>query len=348
MSKLNVLVTGGSGFLGSAIVRELLDKNPVLETSSITLFDLREPDGIVDPKVNFVKGDVCDPRALSDACKGIDLVIHSAAIVDWGTHPESEVYAVNVTGTENVIRACREQGVRFLVFTSSLDAIYTGRPMVNIDETVPFPTVHPNMYCRSKELAERAVAGANSGSLKTVIIRPSDIYGEGDPYHIGSLVGMARGGFYVRLGDGKTKSQHTYVGNVSHAHLLAAKALMNDRGEVAGNAYFITDGPGSNFFRFFDRIVEGIGYRIWPKNFWIPRKIAYAMGAFSECVALLVRPVKKVNPKFSRFAVTYTCTDFTFSSDRALRDFGFTVKYSETEALERTVSHFRKEFQDIH
>jgi nucleoside-diphosphate-sugar epimerase len=346
MDLLNILVTGGSGFLGSAVVRELIGTNPVVGSSSITVFDIRKPAAYTDPRVGYRAGDICNFSEIMDACRDIDLVIHTAAIVDWGTHPEEEVYAVNVTGTENVIRACRQQKVKYLVFTSSLDAIYTGRPMIDIDESIPFPKSHPNMYCRSKELAERAVSAANSESLHTVMIRPSDVYGEGDPYHIGSLVNMARGGFYVRLGNGKTKSQHTYVGNVAHAHLLAARAILNGSVKVAGNAYFITDGPGSNFFHFFDRIVEGIGYTIRPKNFWIPRGVAYVLGAVSEFAAILARPVKRYNPKFSRFAVVYTCTDFTFTSDKAMADFGFEPKYTDVEALARTIAYFKKDCRE--
>ena len=109
-----------------------------------------------------------------------------------------------------------------------------------------------------------------------------------------------------------------------------------------GNAYFITDGPPSNFFRFFDAIVEGAGYRIRPGNIWIPRPIAYAIGAMAEFTALLIRPVKKYNPKFSRFAVLYTCSDFTFTSAKAASDFGFNPKYSKEEAFEMTVKHYEK------
>mgnify|MGYP002412804524 CR=1 FL=1 len=341
MNSLNILVTGGTGFLGSAVVRELLEPNPVLDAATVTVFDLKPPAGETNPGVMYIRGDICNREEIADACRGIDLVIHTAAVVDWGTHPEDEVYKVNVQGTENVIRACREQNVKYLVFTSSLDAIYTGKPMVNVDESAPFPESHPNMYCRSKELAERAVAAANSDELRTVIIRPSDIYGEGDPYHIGSLVAMARGGFYVRLGNGQAKSQHVYVGNAAHAHLLAARAILNGSPGAAGQAYLITDGPGSNFFHFFDRIIEGIGYNLWPKNFWIPRGAAYAIATISEMAAVLARPVKKYNPKFSRFAVLYTCNEFTFSSEKAKRNLGFEPKYSQQEALERTIAFFK-------
>ena len=69
--------------------------------------------------------------------------------------------------------------------------------------------------------------------------------------------------------------------------------------------------------------------------------LAYAMGAMAEFSALLIRPLKKINPKFSRFAVTYTCSDFTFSSDKAVKDFGFKPKYSEAEAFRRTVEYYK-------
>ncbi len=112
---------------------------------------------------------------------------------------------------------------------------------------------------------------------------------------------------------------------------------MDDHGRAAGQAYLLTDGSGSNFFIFFDKVVEGAGYRIRPKNLRLPRWVTYFLGIVSELIALLVRPVKYYNPKLSRFAVTYTCTDFTFSSDKAARDFGFKPKYSKEEVLERTV-----------
>jgi nucleoside-diphosphate-sugar epimerase len=177
--------------------------------------------------------------------------------------------------------------------------------------------------------------------MKTCIIRPSDVYGGGDPYHIGSLLAMAKGGFYIRLGNGKSKSQHVYVGNIAYAHVLAANALLENNDKVAGNAYFITDGPGSNFFSFYDHIIEASGYRIWPKNLWLPRGFAMMLGALSETIAWLVRPIKRYTPKLSRFAVIYTCTDFTFNSEKARKAFGFIPKYSRETAFDLTVGYYK-------
>ena len=341
-NNLNVLVTGGSGFLGQAVVRELLDENSPVKAGKIRIFDLKPPaDKHLPAHVEYFLGDVRDREAMKTACQGIDLVIHSAAIIDWGIIPDEEVIAINTGGTENAIAACRHHGIKYLVVTSSLDAVYSGRPLIGIDEDYPYPEDHKTAYCRSKYLAEVAVKNATDEKLRAVVLRPSDIYGEADPYHIGSLIDMAKGGFYVRLGNGKAKCQHIYVGNIAHAHLQAAAALINGSDHIAGKVYFMTDAPGSNFFRFFDQVVAGAGYKIRPKNFWIPRPVAYAMGSLSEFFAFLARPVKKYHPKFSRFAVVYTCTDYTFTSDKARIDWGFEPKYSHEEALARTIAYYR-------
>ena len=339
----NIFLTGGSGFMGKAIVAELIDPASPLKPDLIRIFDLDTYQGPMDPRMELVRGDVRDYLSVSGACRNMDLVIHSAAIVDWGTKSEEEILSVNVEGTRNIIQACKEQKIKFLVFTSSLDAVFSGKPLVDIDESLPYPEKHSTSYCTSKYLAEKLVLACSGNDLKACIIRPADVYGEGDPYHIGSLLEMAKGGFYIRLGNGKSRCQHVYVGNIAYAHVLAAHALLANNNTIAGNAYFITDGPGSNFFSFYDRIIEEAGYRIWPKNLWLPRGFAMMLGILSETLAFLVRPVKKYTPKMSRFAVTYTCTDFTFNSEKARKDFGFVPKYSEEEAFERTVAFYRKE-----
>ena len=341
-SKLNILVTGGAGFLGRAIVNELLDANSPLAVQQLSVFDLKDDGGFSDERIQYVKGDVCNPDEISNACSGIDLVIHSAAIVDWGTKSPREVYRANFDGTQNVIAACKQNHVSMLVYTSSLDVVITGKPLLNIDESQPYAEKHLNMYCESKCLAEKLVLSENNETLKTCVLRPADIWGEGDPYHIPPLIQMAKSGFYTRIGNGKALSQHVYSGNMAWAHVLAAKALVDGSEKIRGNAYFITDTESSNFFDFFDNIVLKSGYKIWPRNLWLPKGFTYFIGAFSEYIAFLVRPVKYYNPKLSRFAVMYTTTDFTFSAEKAKKDFGFVPKYSKEVALERTIEFFRK------
>lgn len=340
MSKSIILVTGGSGFLGSHIVKELLDPKCPIAVSEVRVLDMKEYSG--DGKVTFIQGDTRDFETVKNACDGVDAVIHSAAVIDWGTHPKQYVYDVNVGGTENVIRSCKELGIKNMVFTSSLDAVYTGKPLQNIDDTIPYPDHFHNMYCESKVLGEKRVKAATDKDLRTCILRPSDIYGPADPYHMNALIGMAKTGFYVRLGNGKSKAQHIFVGNMAYAHVLALHEMIKGNTKHLGQAYLMTDAPAHNFFKFFDQIVLKAGYKFRPKNLWIPWGVAYTMGAITEGMVFLMRPFKRVNPGLSRFAVNYTCTDFTFNSKRAEEDFGFKPKYSEEQAIDITASYYKK------
>lgn len=342
LPSLNVLVTGGSGFLGSSIVAELLTNDALVRPAKVRIIDLKPNQGVQDPRVEFVEGNICDPMTISKTCQGIDLVIHAAAIVDWGTRLPQEVYHTNAEGTQLVIQACIDNGVSCLIYCSSLDTVITGKPLRDIDEDQPYPARHLNMYCQSKCIGEQLVMAANGSALRTMVLRPSDIYGEGDPYHIPPLIKMAKSGFYIHIGDGRSKCQHVYVRNMAWAVVLGARALWDSHAPVAGRVYFITDGPGSNFLTFFDSIIEQAGYRIRPRNFWLPVWLAYGLGAIAEGIARILRPLHYYQPKLSRFAVKYISTDFTFTAKRARRDFGYEPKYSHEEAFRNTVSYFSR------
>lgn len=340
--KPNILITGGSGFLGKRTVEEFLLPDSPLKPGIVRVFDVKEYEGQYKDKIDFIKGDIQNAKEVEKACKGIDIIIHSAAIIDWGIKSREEVLDINVGGTKNIIEACQKHGIKFMVLTSSLDAVFTGKPLVNIDEKQAYPNQHHTVYCESKKLAELEVAKVDKSKLKIVVLRPSDIFGEDDPYHMDSLIEMAKSGFYIRLGNGKSRNQHVYVGNMAYAHVLAAAELMKGNDTINGEIYFITDGKPENFFKFFDPIVTGAGYKLFPKNLWLPRWFAYTLASMNELVAALIRPIKKTNPKLSRFAVTYISTDFIFSAEKAKKDFGFVPKYSKQEAVENTIAFYRK------
>ena len=341
--KPNVLITGGAGFLGRRLIEELMGQNSPLIPNSITSLDIHSAPRGLPAGVDHVTADIRDYAAVKEACRNIDIVFHLASIVDWGTHSKKEVMSINVEGTRNVIRACEENGVNILVYTSSLDAIFSGKPTVDVDESIEYPKRFPNVYCQSKAEAEALMSTIDKSKLLAVTLRPADIFGEGDPFHIGALMNMAEKNFYVRIGDGTHKSQHVYVGNAAYAHILAAKALFGGNTDLHGRKYFITDAPPSNFFTFFDSLLTEAGYTLKPENVWIPGWLMYAAGTINEIIAFLIRPFYRYNPKVSRFAVTYTCTDFTFTSKRAEQDFGFAPKYSEEEAHKRTAEFYSLE-----
>ncbi len=337
-----ILLTGGAGFLGSFMVRTLLSDSSPLRVKELRVLDIKPGPPIADERASFILGDIRDAALMNEVCRDVDLVFNTAAIVDWGTRPKEEVFSVNHGGAKVVMEACLANKVTALVHTSTLDVLFDGSAHVDADESFPYPEQHYNAYCESKYLGEVLVRNADGEDLRTCVIRPSDIFGERDPYHMGSLVKMAKGGFYIRLGKGVAKCQPIYVGNLTHGHLMAGKALLEGNQILRGKAYFITDGPPANFFKFFDAIVVAAGYRIWPRNIWLPRWFAYTLGAISEFIAVLARPIKRYNTKLSRYAVIYTCTDYTIKTDLANREFGYEPLFTREEAIARTAEFFRK------
>jgi nucleoside-diphosphate-sugar epimerase len=337
-----VVITGGAGFLGQALLRELSEPGSLLPCREIRVFDIKPASETKDRRTLYIRGDVRDYQALRRAIDGADIVFHLAALVDWGTHPKQTLYDVNVGGTQNVITACKAHGIGALVYTSSEDAIYPGRAVRDADESLPYPSKFPNAYCSSKAEAEKLVTAANGSELRTAALRPGGIYGEGDPYHLPPLIRMARRGFYMRIGSGEARCQNVYVGNVARAHAAAARALLDGNAKAAGGVYFVTDSPPENFFVFLDRIVRLSGYSLRPENLWIPSWIMYALGCLAEAAAFLLRPIHRFNPGLSRFAVRYTSCDFTFSGRAARRDLDYEPRYPVDEAAARTATFFKR------
>jgi sterol-4alpha-carboxylate 3-dehydrogenase (decarboxylating) len=341
----SVLVTGGAGLLGRALVRELLEpaRDAGPPVPEIRVFDVRSFDAGSLPGVVAIQGDVRSLDALRCACRGVSAVVHAASLVDYGHASEKTLEAINVGGTRNVIRACRETGVRALVYTSSMDAVLGSEPIRDGDESLPYPDDFADAYARSKARAEQAALGANGAALRTCALRPGGMYGEADPYHVsGALRLLEKRGLPARLGDGSAVFQHVYVGNVAHAHALALRQLVAPDPKIAGKAYFVTDHPAVNFFDFLERLLVPLGFSLPPRSRRLPYPVAYGLGALLEVGAKLIRPVASFQPAITRSSVRVVCKDMSFLGDRAARDLGYAPVYSEDDAIARTVEWFRE------
>ncbi|MBL0152294.1 MAG: NAD-dependent epimerase/dehydratase family protein [Chitinophagaceae bacterium] len=176
-----VLVTGGTGFLGSYIIQELVQKGYAVR--AIRRKATRPgwiPAAIFD-KVEWVEGDVLDVVSLDDAMEGIDTVIHAAAVVSFVKKDRAQMYLVNVDGTANVVNMALEKGVKRLVHISSVAAL--GRTAnggeVNEDKKWEESPVNTH-YARSKQKAEMHVWRGICEGLEAVILNPSTILGYGD------------------------------------------------------------------------------------------------------------------------------------------------------------------------
>ncbi len=186
---MRALVTGGGGFLGSAIARKLVARGDAVRSLARGDYPSLRTLGI-----ETIRGDVADPENVRRAAEGCDIIFHVAAKAGvWG--PFADYYRANVEGTRNVISACRALGIHRLVYTSSPSVVFNGRDMEGVDESAPYPAHHEAPYAATKAEAERLVLAANVPDLAVVALRPHLIWGPGDNHlvHIGSSPAGARG-----------------------------------------------------------------------------------------------------------------------------------------------------------
>ena len=230
MTGSQVLVIGGAGFLGQAIIDQLLERGDIVST-----FDLRSANR---PNVNSIIGNINNPGDVRDALQDIDTVIHCASPIHG--KPSAIYFKVNVDGTQVVLDMCKEMLVKKLVFTSSASVTYNGNDLFNADETVPYCDVHMDAYNETKAIAEEMVLNANSETLYTCSIRPSGIFGPKDSQGSLAIVEAAKKGQYkVVIGSNSSLFDLTYVDNVAYAHILAMEKL--DDPSVQGEAFLITN-----------------------------------------------------------------------------------------------------------
>lgn len=336
---MRALVTGGGGFIGSRIVRMLHARGD--EVAALGRSDYPELRAV---GIHTVQTDIRDARAVRNACAGVDVVFHTAAIAAiWG--PAARFRAINVDGTQNVIDACAACGVTRLVYTSTPSVVFGEDELCGVDESQPYPLRYLAHYPATKAEAERRVLAANGtrivggeGVLSTVALRPHLVWGPGDPHLIPRIIERARRGKLRRVGTGENLVDITYIDNAAAAHLLAADALAPNS-PCGGRAYFISQGEPVRLWPWLNEILEAIGVR--P----VERSIAYGtarrIGGFLEMVYRLIPG--EAEPPMTRFVAAQLATSHYFDISRARRDFGYRVGISTADGFTRLIDWLGKD-----
>jgi nucleoside-diphosphate-sugar epimerase len=323
-----ILVTGGTGFLGQALIRALVGRGETVRSFARTRSEALEGLG-----VGQLQGDLADSSAVARAVQGCDLMFHVGAKAGiWG--PYSDYARPNVEGTRNVLDAARTEGMSRLVYTSSPSVVFTGGDQEGIDESTPYPKRYLGAYPRTKAIAEASVLSANGPGFATVALRPHLIWGPGDHHLIPRLVERTNAGTLRRIGLASCLVDSTYVDNAVHAHLLAAERLAP--GSVpAGRAYFIAQGEPTPLWDLIDRILGAI--ELPPTSarppIPAPRWAAYGLGACGEVVHRLLR--RSGEPPMTRFLAMQLTHAHWFRLDAARRDLGYAPLISLDEGLRR-------------
>lgn len=329
---MTALVTGGGGFLGLAIVRQLRARGHAVRAFQRGHYPALDAFG-----VESVRGDLTDAQAVAAAARGADVVFHVAARAGvWGRY--RDFHGPNVAGTQNVIDACRLHHVPRLVFTSSPSVVFDGRDESGIDEAAPYPPRYLANYPRTKAMAERLVLAANGPDLATVALRPHLIWGPADPHLVPRVVARARAGRLRLVGNGLNLVDSTYVDNAAAAHVLAADRLAPGA-PSAGRAYFLSNGEPLGMAELINRILAAAG--LPPVTRTISARAAYAAGAVLELAHALLR--RNAEPAMTRFVARQLAAAHWFDLTAIRRDLGYEPAISIDEGMRRLAASLRSE-----
>ncbi|MCR9291357.1 MAG: NAD-dependent epimerase/dehydratase family protein [bacterium] len=309
-----ILVTGYAGFLGSEIVRQLLQAGYQVRGVARSTYPEWESQGI-----EVIRGDVGDRELVLQASKDCDAVVHTAAKAGvWGRW--DDYYRVNTLATSHLLEAAHRNQLRAFVYTSSPSVTFDGQHQSGVNEDVPYPKKWLCFYPQTKALAEMAVLeAARVGKVATCALRPHLIWGSGDPHLFPRVIERARQGRLRRVGSGQNLIDVVHVSNAARAHVQALQRLLEGDSRLNGQSLFITDGQPIECWEWISRILTTAGLAV-PKG-GLSYRAAYWVGACLEAAYKALG--KQSEPPMTRFVAAQLALEHYFSIDRAQQLIGY-------------------------
>lgn len=350
----SVLVTGGTGFLGSHLVAKLLASG-----RSVTVVSRQPRPQLTAQGIRVVVGPLHDASVCAEAVQGAGTVFHVAARVGvWGR--DEDFHRDNVVATETLLTAAQTGGVGRFVYTSTPSVVYNGRNLAGADESLPLTTACPSPYPLTKARAEAAVIAANRDGFLTTALRPHLIWGVGDPHLVPRILARARAGRLRIVGDGQNRVDMVHITNATQAHLDAERALdvFNQYGysspeestseqvkspdfaprSAAGKAYFITNDEPVNLWDWINTLLESLGEPPVRKS--ISLGAASRIGSICETL-WRVLPLRG-EPPMTRFIAAELAKDHWFDLTAAKRDLGYKPTVTMAAGTAELVDALRK------
>lgn len=312
-------VTGGSGFIGGALIRRLVAEG--CEVRALARSD-RSAEAVRQLGASAVRGDLDDVEAMREGAAGCAAAFHLAAFVEqWGKRSDFE--RGNVTGTRNALEACRSAGVPRFVHCGTEAAILAGQAVVNADETAPLRPDSAAPYAATKAEAERIVREAAEPGFETVVLRPRFVWGAGDTTLLPAIAEATEAGKFAWIDGGSHRTSITHVENVVEGLLLAA-----EKGR-SGEAYFVTDGEPVVFREFISEMLRAVGTE--PPERSIPGFVAGAVARGGE-LAWRVLPLGG-EPPLTRFALWAASRECTLDDSKARTELGYKPVIGRAEGI---------------
>ncbi|MDQ3194795.1 MAG: hopanoid-associated sugar epimerase [Burkholderiales bacterium] len=321
------LVTGASGFVGSAVARHLLAAGHRVRVLVRPTSDRRNLAGL---PLEIVHGDLTDSPSLVGALAGCDALFHVAADYRLWTPVPEELYRANVTGTLNIMRAALAAGVARIVYTSSVATLGLNKDKSPADETTPSAIGDMiGHYKRSKFLAEAEVARMVEGEgLPAVIVNPAAPVGPRDikPTPTGRMIlDGARGKMPAYVDTGLNI---VHVDDVAHGHLLAL-----ERGAIGSR--YILGAENLTLRQILNRVAAIAGQK--PPRIRLPHNAILPIAYITEAWARISRQ----EPLVTVDGVRLSKKTMFFSTDKARRELGYAPRPAD-EALIDAVTWFRE------
>jgi nucleoside-diphosphate-sugar epimerase len=324
----NVLVTGGTGLIGSFLLEKLVK----FKSYKIKCMALKNSDTkfLKDLGIKVVYGNLTDINSLKKAVKGSDIVFHLAAAFkkDLPKNADRKVYnKINVYGTENLMKVCREEGIsRFIHFSAS--GVYGHSSDKLINEESPYRPTNP--YEVSKCEGEKVAVMYNKMGLPVTIIQPTIVYGPRETVAFMRLFKAIQDGTFRIIGDGKNCLHLVYVENLVDGVILASR-----KKSAIGQKYLIGDDKAYSVRKIVDTIASELGTKVPKMN--IPYRAAW-FGAIP--FELLGRAMKK-RPMISRYTVNFLAKNRVYDISKAKKELGYSSKVSLKEGIKITADWYR-------
>ena len=263
-----------------------------------------------------------------------DVIFHVAALAGvWGAW--ERYYAVNVTGTKNMLAAARAAGVSRFIHTSSPSAVWSGVDQVGVrEEDCPYPTHFLAHYPETKALSEQLALAENSDDLQVCALRPRLIWGPGDPHLIPRL--LERRSRLKIVGDGENLVGLCYIENAAYAHVLAADVL-GPGAANAGKAYFITDDEPVKVWAWLNEVFVALGHPPITKK--LPVSLVASIGGLMELLWKIL-PLRG-EPLMTRFAARSLAGTTYYDLSNARRDFGYRQLVLPETGFEKMIKYFK-------
>jgi len=328
---VSTLVTGGNGFLGSHLTRELLRQGHRVRVLAQEGTDTRRIDGL---DVELVRGDLLSRPTLEQACTGIELVFHLAGVVQ--DHGPADLFKrVNVGGTRNLLHAAIDCQVRRLIFTSSL-AVHRYRGISHGDESWPRDNLR-QPYGASKIACEDLLLQAHrERRIETVIVRPGVFpFGPDDRLVLPQLVHQRRRFRYVA--GGRARLCTAFAPNLAQGLVLCGTV-----GRAAGEVYVIADDETPTWRELMERLFGGL--QLDPPRRSVPLWLALTGATLAEGWAAVARPAG--GALINRYRVALSGRDCVFVNHKARAELGWDPQVGLEQALARTTDWLREQLQE--